>query len=60
MARILVAEDEPDVLTFVLRALRGAGHEADGAADGSDALAALARAREAGRPHDLLLTDILM
>ena len=27
MARILIAEDEPDVLTFVVRALRGAGHE---------------------------------
>lgn len=60
MARILVAEDEPDVLTFVVRALRGAGHEVEGAGDGSDALAALARAREAGRAHDLLLTDILM
>lgn len=60
MARILVAEDEPDVLTFVVRALRGAGHEVEGAGDGSDALAALDRAREAGRAHDLLLTDILM
>lgn len=60
MARILVAEDEPDVLTFVVRALRGAGHEVEGAGDGSDALAALGRAREAGRAHDLLLTDILM
>ncbi|MFN4354208.1 response regulator [Parvibaculum sp.] len=60
MARILVAEDEPDVLTFVVRALRGAGHEVEGAGDGSDALAALARARESGRAHDLLLTDILM
>ncbi|MFA7638395.1 MAG: response regulator [Parvibaculum sp.] len=60
MARILIAEDEPDVLTFVSRALRGAGHETDGAGDGSDALAALSRARETGRPYDLLLTDILM
>jgi DNA-binding response OmpR family regulator len=60
MARILIAEDEPDVLTFVVRALRGAGHEVEGVGDGSDALAALARAREANRPHDLLLTDILM
>lgn len=60
MARILIAEDEPDVLTFVVRALRGAGHDVEGASDGSEALAALARAREAARPHDLLLTDILM
>ncbi len=60
MARILVAEDEPDVRTFVLRALGGAGHDVDGVADGSDALEALARGRAANRPHDLLLTDILM
>jgi len=60
MARILVAEDEPDVRTFVLRALKGAGHDVDGADDGSTALEALSQARMAGRPHDLLLTDILM
>jgi len=60
MARILVAEDEPDVRTFVMRALGGAGHDVDAVADGSDALEALARARTANRPHDLLLTDILM
>tara|TARA_R110000824_G_scaffold137637_2_gene302059 strand:+ start:81315 stop:81701 length:387 start_codon:yes stop_codon:yes gene_type:complete len=60
MARILVAEDEPDVRTFVMRALKGAGHAVDGAGDGSAALEALSRARADGRPHDLLLTDILM
>lgn len=60
MAKILIAEDEPDVRTFVMRALTGAGHEVDGVGDGSDALEALARARSANRPHDLLLTDILM
>lgn len=60
MARILIAEDEPSVLAFISRALQGVGHETEGVGDGSDALAALTRAREAGRPHDLLLTDILM
>ncbi|HUD52925.1 response regulator transcription factor [Parvibaculum sp.] len=60
MARILIAEDEPSVLAFITRALQGVGHEVEGAGDGSDALAALTRARGAGRPHDLLLTDILM
>lgn len=60
MARILIAEDEPDVRTFVMRALSGAGHETEGAGDGSDALEALSRARAGNRPHDLLLTDILM
>ncbi len=60
MARILVAEDEPSVRDFIRRALTGAGHEIEVAADGSDALAALSRAKSAGEPHDLLLTDILM
>ncbi len=32
MARILIAEDEPDVRTFVMRALGGAGHETEGPA----------------------------
>ncbi|PKQ04402.1 MAG: response regulator [Alphaproteobacteria bacterium HGW-Alphaproteobacteria-11] len=60
MARILVVEDEPDVRTFVMRALKGAGHDVDVAGDGSVALEALSQARGAGRPHELLLTDILM
>jgi DNA-binding response OmpR family regulator len=60
MARILVAEDEPSVRDFIKRALSGAGHDIEVAGDGSDALAALARARAQGAPHDLLLTDILM
>jgi DNA-binding response OmpR family regulator len=60
MARILVAEDEPSVRDFIRRALASAGHDVAAAADGSDALAALTRARAAGSPYDLLLTDILM
>lgn len=60
MARILIAEDEPSVGDFIVRALEGAGHEVERVLDGSDALEALARGRTGGRPHDLLLTDILM
>lgn len=60
MARILIAEDEPSVRAFITRALEGVGHEIEAVADGSDALAALARGRAEGRPHALLLTDILM
>lgn len=60
MARILVAEDEPSVRSFITRALQGVGHEVGSVGDGSEALEALAQARQAGRPHDLLLTDILM
>ncbi len=55
MARILVADDESSVRDFLARALERYGHEVETAADGSDALAALARTR-----FDLLLTDIVM
>ncbi|HMK68181.1 MAG TPA: response regulator [Stellaceae bacterium] len=55
MARILVAEDEPSVQTFVERALRHCGHEPTIVKDGFAALAAL---DEGG--FDLLLTDIVM
>lgn len=60
MARILIAEDEPSVRDFITRALKGVGHEVEAVVDGSDALAALTRARSIGLPHELLLTDILM
>ncbi len=55
MARILVADDEEAVRRFVTRALEAHGHEAEGVADGAQALEALARDR-----FDLLLTDIVM
>lgn len=60
MARILVAEDEPSVQSFIARALMGVGHEVDAVSDGSEALDALARAMEAQKPYELLLTDIIM
>ena len=55
MARILVAEDDMAVQSFVCRALAHRGHEATGVDDGVRALEAL----EAGR-YDALLTDIVM
>ena len=55
MARILVAEDEEAVRTFVVRALEFAGHGAYGVEDGH---AALEELRD--RPYELLLTDIVM
>lgn len=57
MARILVAEDEPDVRTFVERGLMLDGHEVTGVADGGAALQAI---RAAPTPFDLLLSDIKM
>ncbi|HUK11517.1 MAG TPA: response regulator [Stellaceae bacterium] len=55
MARILIAEDEKTVLTFVVRALTHAGHETVAVGDGLAALAALQEGS-----YDLLLTDIVM
>lgn len=55
MARILVADDEDSVRSFLERALTLRGHDVETAADGSEALAALARAE-----FQLLLTDIVM
>jgi two-component system, cell cycle response regulator CpdR len=57
MARILIAEDETPLRGQIVRALVGQGHDAVAAADGGEALDALAR--EGGR-FDLLLTDIKM
>ncbi len=55
MAKILIAEDEATVRSFVVRALQHCGHETATAVDGFAALEAL----KAGK-YDLLLTDIVM
>ncbi len=55
MARILIAEDEPDVRDIVARALTSAGHQVETAADGAAALEVLGK-----QGFDLLLTDIVM
>jgi two-component system sensor histidine kinase/response regulator len=54
-ARILVAEDEPDILDIVALVLAEEGHTVTRAVDGAAALAALARDR-----HDLLITDHML
>lgn len=55
MARILLAEDDNAVSTFVMRALKLRGHDVVAVGDGLAALDAL----NAGA-FDLLLTDIVM
>jgi len=55
MARILVAEDDPAVQSFVTRALTHAGHTVTPVDDGLQALEALG-----GTDYDLLITDIVM
>ncbi len=57
MARILVAEDEDALRGLIRRALAGAGHTVDVAADGAEALAMMGSAEPA---FDVLLADIKM
>src|SRR5690606_13728763 len=55
MARILVADDETAVRTFVTRALEAAGHTVVAVGDGGAALAQVQSAK-----FDLLISDIVM
>jgi two-component system, cell cycle response regulator CpdR len=55
MARILIAEDEIAVRTFICRALKLRGHDTMGVADGGAAIVELENSE-----YDLLLTDIIM
>lgn len=56
MARVLVADDDPDIRRLVVMKLRGAGHEVTEVGDG---LAAVEAARR-DPPPDLLLLDLMM
>jgi CheY-like chemotaxis protein len=53
MARILVVDDEPDIVRIVTRILEGRGHEVTTAGDGPAALAAVAAARP-----DVMILDL--
>jgi two-component system cell cycle response regulator CpdR len=57
MARILIAEDEEALRSFIARALKQDGHTVTTASDGAEALDVLTRERGA---FELLLTDIRM
>lgn len=57
MARILVAEDDEQVRTLVVRVLGNEGHEMTAVEDGAAALEVLSRP---GAAFDLLLSDIKM
>jgi CheY-like chemotaxis protein len=52
MARILVIDDEPDVVRLILKILSGRGHEVQVARDGASALA-----RVKHEPPDVILLD---
>jgi CheY-like chemotaxis protein len=54
-ARVLVVDDDPDLLRLARRILQGHGYRVVTAGDGVAALALIAR-----EPPDLLLTDLMM
>jgi PAS domain S-box-containing protein len=56
VATVLIAEDDPDVLTVAAETLRLLGYEVFAAADAAEALDLLNR----GTPVDILFTDIVM
>jgi signal transduction histidine kinase/ActR/RegA family two-component response regulator len=57
-SRILVMDDEPAVRGVIADLLRALGHEAVVAEDGEAALAAWRRARQDGRPFDVVILDL--
>lgn len=57
MARILLAEDDDSLRSFLTANLRRAGHSVDSFEEGESAWEALVGAQT---PFDLLLTDIVM
>src|SRR5574340_802229 len=54
-AKILVVEDDPDILRLVMHVVNGAGHEAFPAYGGEDALRKVQT-----RAFDLVVTDLSM
>lgn len=54
--RVMVVEDDPDVLKFVVTALRSLGYETIEALDGPSALSLLS----GGQDIDLLFTDVIL
>jgi CheY-like chemotaxis protein len=56
MRRILVVDDDPEVVALLAERLHGEGHDVVAAADGYQALAALER----GPAPDLVVLDVLM
>ncbi len=55
MARVLVCEDEPDILALIVARLSREGHEVVTATDGAEGLRIALE-----RPHDLVLVDWMM
>lgn len=59
-ARVLVVDDEPELLAIMQRVLTRLGHRVTVAEDGEAALAVARQARDEGAPFDVVLTDLMM
>ena len=57
MARLMVVDDQPEVLTVVARVLQRAGYAVDRASGGE---ACLEQLKESGAHYDLVITDLTM
>jgi len=60
MAKILIAEDEPDIRNLITFTLRFAGHEVIDTTNGVDALEKAVEMAEQGELPDLILMDVRM
>ena len=58
--RILVADDNADMRSYIVRLLREHGWDVDGVANGQLALNAIRASVAAGEPPDLVLADVMM
>jgi len=56
--RVLVMDDEPTVREVAVEILRRCGFEADPVEDGDKAVEAWRRARDDGRPYDVVILDL--
>ncbi|HKI69455.1 MAG TPA: ATP-binding protein, partial [Verrucomicrobiae bacterium] len=56
--RVLVMEDEPDILIIVCEMLKSFGYEVETAKDGEEAIQHFRNAFKAGRPFDAVILDL--
>jgi two-component system sensor histidine kinase/response regulator len=59
-ARILIVDDESDLVTALCRILEAQGFVTTGAASGDEALVLLRAANDEAAPYDVLITDLMM
>ncbi|MGL1888909.1 MAG: SpoIIE family protein phosphatase [Reichenbachiella sp.] len=60
MSRILVVDDEPEILSSVQLILLSAGHIVDTAGNGFDAVDSIVEATKKKRSYEILITDVQM